>query len=151
MNLTLKVWRQRGPSDAGHFEAYDAPGITEDMSFIEMLDVVNEQLIHSGREAIAFDHELTRLEQTVNRLRSKQERSECACECEHARVACAERVVLAGRDPGAPRLPEIQNPGPAVCTVNPKADRAPNGLGARAELTKELAQVPDHLERRDCF
>ena len=46
-----------GPSDAGHFEAYDAPGITEDMSFLEMLDVVNEQLIHSGREAIAFDHD----------------------------------------------------------------------------------------------
>jgi succinate dehydrogenase / fumarate reductase iron-sulfur subunit len=57
MNLTLRVWRQSGPSDRGHFEDYDAPGITEDMSFLEMLDVVNEQLIASGREPIAFDHD----------------------------------------------------------------------------------------------
>ena len=55
MNLTLKVWRQKGPEDAGHFETYRPKGIVEDMSFLEMLDVVNEELIEAGKEPIAFD------------------------------------------------------------------------------------------------
>lgn len=55
MNLTLKVWRQDGPSDGGRFETYQATGIKDDMSFLEMLDVVNERLIEDGREPIAFD------------------------------------------------------------------------------------------------
>jgi succinate dehydrogenase / fumarate reductase iron-sulfur subunit len=57
MNLTLRVWRQDGPSAQGRFEDYDAPNITDDMSFLEMLDVVNESLIAAGREPIAFDHD----------------------------------------------------------------------------------------------
>ena len=57
MNVTLRVWRQDGPQDRGHFEDYDAHGITPDMSFLEMLDVVNERLIESGREPISFDHD----------------------------------------------------------------------------------------------
>ena len=55
MNLTLKVWRQDGPQDPGHFETYDAPEITGEMSFLEMLDVVNERLIEAGTEPITFD------------------------------------------------------------------------------------------------
>lgn len=55
LNLTLKVWRQTNAADAGHFETYPAHGIDEDMSFLEMLDVVNEGLIESGREPVAFD------------------------------------------------------------------------------------------------
>jgi succinate dehydrogenase / fumarate reductase, iron-sulfur subunit len=55
VNLTLKVWRQDGPQDPGHFETYDAPDINDEMSFLEMLDIVNERLIEAGREPITFD------------------------------------------------------------------------------------------------
>jgi succinate dehydrogenase / fumarate reductase, iron-sulfur subunit len=55
MDLTLKVWRQDGPDKPGRFETYDAPGIEEHASFLEMLDIVNERLIEEGREPIAFD------------------------------------------------------------------------------------------------
>ena len=55
MNLTLKVWRQNDANDAGRFETYQAGDVIEDMSFLEMLDVVNEGLIADGREPIAFD------------------------------------------------------------------------------------------------
>jgi succinate dehydrogenase / fumarate reductase iron-sulfur subunit len=55
MDLTLKVWRQATASVPGAFETYPAKGIIPDMSFLEMLDVVNEDLIAQGREPIAFD------------------------------------------------------------------------------------------------
>jgi succinate dehydrogenase / fumarate reductase iron-sulfur subunit len=57
MNLTLYVWRQKGPSDRGRMERYQAREISEHMSFLEMLDVVNEDLIAWGQEPIAFDHD----------------------------------------------------------------------------------------------
>lgn len=57
LSLILKVWRQSGPKDAGRFETYEAPEVNEDMSFLEMLDVVNENLIAEDREPIAFDHD----------------------------------------------------------------------------------------------
>jgi succinate dehydrogenase / fumarate reductase, iron-sulfur subunit len=57
MNLTLQVWRQPGPGQEGKFETYPAPDISPDMSFLEMLDVVNERLISEGTEPIAFDHD----------------------------------------------------------------------------------------------
>jgi succinate dehydrogenase / fumarate reductase, iron-sulfur subunit len=57
MHLTLQVWRQDGPNSEGRFETYDAPGISEDMSFLEMLDVVNERLVTDGQEPITFDHD----------------------------------------------------------------------------------------------
>ena len=55
MNFTLKVWRQKNASDAGRFETCQATNIVADMSFLEMLDVVNESLTTEGREPIAFD------------------------------------------------------------------------------------------------
>jgi succinate dehydrogenase / fumarate reductase, iron-sulfur subunit len=55
MDLTLKVWRQESPDAPGRFETYEARGISEDASFLEMLDLVNERLIEEGREPIAFD------------------------------------------------------------------------------------------------
>jgi succinate dehydrogenase iron-sulfur subunit len=55
MNLTLKVWRQKNPETLGRFETYQAEGVLEDMSFLEMLDVVNEGLLERGQEPIAFD------------------------------------------------------------------------------------------------
>jgi succinate dehydrogenase / fumarate reductase, iron-sulfur subunit len=57
MDLTLHVWRQAGPDVEGRFETYQATGISEHMSFLEMLDVVNERLIEEGKEPIAFDHD----------------------------------------------------------------------------------------------
>ena len=55
MNLTLKVWRQKNEQAQGRFETYEAKDVLEDMSFLEMLDVVNEGLLERGQEPIAFD------------------------------------------------------------------------------------------------
>src|SRR5690348_8122593 len=55
MNLTLHVWRQAGPREKGRFEQYQATNVSPDMSFLEMLDVVNEELTSRGQEPIAFD------------------------------------------------------------------------------------------------
>ncbi len=57
MRLTLKVWRQKGPSAAGEFVTYDHPDVSEHMSFLEMLDVLNQKLIERGDEPVAFDHD----------------------------------------------------------------------------------------------
>jgi succinate dehydrogenase / fumarate reductase, iron-sulfur subunit len=57
MKLNLKVWRQPGPSAEGRFEDYVADGVSPDMSFLEMLDLVNEGLLHKGQAPIAFDHD----------------------------------------------------------------------------------------------
>jgi succinate dehydrogenase / fumarate reductase iron-sulfur subunit len=57
MKLTLHVWRQKSRADAGRMETYPADHVDPDMSFLEMLDVVNEGLILSGQEPIAFDHD----------------------------------------------------------------------------------------------
>ena len=57
LNLTLKVWRQAGPSARGAFEEYAARDVSTEMSFLEMLDVVNERLITTGKDPIAFDHD----------------------------------------------------------------------------------------------
>jgi len=57
INLTLNVWRQKNNTSKGRFESYDAKDISTDMSFLEMLDVVNEQLTLKGKEPIAFDHD----------------------------------------------------------------------------------------------
>jgi succinate dehydrogenase / fumarate reductase iron-sulfur subunit len=57
MNLTLHVWRQAGPDTEGKLETYEAKDISPEMSFLEMLDVVNERLITGGQRPIAFDHD----------------------------------------------------------------------------------------------
>ena len=57
MNLRLRVWRQKSASEQGRMVEYDAPDISPDMSFLEMLDVVNERLTEAGDEPIAFDHD----------------------------------------------------------------------------------------------
>ena len=57
MNLTLKVWRQKSKNDQGRFEILQAKNISSEMSFLEMFDVVNEELINEGKEPIAFDHD----------------------------------------------------------------------------------------------
>jgi succinate dehydrogenase / fumarate reductase iron-sulfur subunit len=57
MNLTLKVWRQKDAKDKGGFKTYQVSGISSEMSFLEMFDVLNERLIHEGEEPITFDHD----------------------------------------------------------------------------------------------
>jgi succinate dehydrogenase / fumarate reductase iron-sulfur subunit len=57
MNLTLYVWRQKDANDKGRLVQYQASEISEHMSFLEMLDVVNEDLLKKGDEPIAFDHD----------------------------------------------------------------------------------------------
>ncbi len=57
MHVKLHVWRQAGPDAPGTMETYDAPDISEEMSFLEMLDIVNERLNAEGREPIAFEHD----------------------------------------------------------------------------------------------
>lgn len=57
MNLTLFAWRQKRAGEQGKLEQYEAKNISPDMSFLEMLDVVNEDLIKNGKEPIAFDHD----------------------------------------------------------------------------------------------
>jgi succinate dehydrogenase / fumarate reductase iron-sulfur subunit len=57
INLTLKVWRQKDSEDKGGFKTYSSRDISTDMSFLEMIDVINEQLTLNGEDAIAFDHD----------------------------------------------------------------------------------------------
>jgi len=57
MKLTLKIWRQKTTTAAGRFVSYQVDGVTADMSFLEMLDVLNEQLIERGEEPVAFEHD----------------------------------------------------------------------------------------------
>jgi len=57
MKLTLKIWRQAGPEAKGKMETYPVNDISPDMSFLEMLDVLNETLVNKGEEPIAFDHD----------------------------------------------------------------------------------------------
>jgi succinate dehydrogenase / fumarate reductase iron-sulfur subunit len=57
MNITVRVWRQAGPDASGGLVNYAVSEVTEDMSFLEMLDILNEQLILAGDEPVAFDHD----------------------------------------------------------------------------------------------
>ena len=57
MKLTLKVWRQKNAQAPGRFETYEHPDVNEHMSFLEMLDVLNQRLIEEGTDPIAFDHD----------------------------------------------------------------------------------------------
>lgn len=57
LNLTLKIWRQKTPQDSGHFETYQLDNINPDMSFLEMLDVLNQKLIKENVDPVSFDHD----------------------------------------------------------------------------------------------
>lgn len=57
MNLNLKIWKQAGPKDKGSFMEYQAKDISADMSFLEMMDVVNDDLVKKGQEPVEFDHD----------------------------------------------------------------------------------------------
>lgn len=57
INITVKVWRQNGPKEKGHFETYELKNVSQGNSFLEMLDILNEQLINEGKTPVAFDHD----------------------------------------------------------------------------------------------
>lgn len=57
LHLTLKIWRQADPSSTGELKTYDVPGISEEMSFLEMLDILNDRLNDLGEEPVAFEHD----------------------------------------------------------------------------------------------
>src|SRR5512137_2056198 len=57
MNLTLFIWRQKGPDDPGRLERHEAREVSPEMSFLEMLDVLNDDLVLRGQEPVAFDHD----------------------------------------------------------------------------------------------
>ncbi|WP_051203168.1 succinate dehydrogenase/fumarate reductase iron-sulfur subunit [Hugenholtzia roseola] len=56
-NYTLKVWRQKNNNDKGKFETYKIDNVSSDMSFLEMIDLLNEKLVHEGKEPVVFDHD----------------------------------------------------------------------------------------------
>ena len=57
ISFTIKYWKQNGPKDAGHFEQREMKNIPDDTSFLEMLDILNEELINDGKEPFVFDHD----------------------------------------------------------------------------------------------
>ena len=57
MNITLQVWRQDGPGAKGDFETYQVTDVSAEMSFLEMLDLLNDRLTNQGEEPVAFDHD----------------------------------------------------------------------------------------------
>ena len=57
ISFTVKYWKQNGPKDAGHFEQREMKNIPDDTSFLEMLDILNEELINDGQEPFVFDHD----------------------------------------------------------------------------------------------
>ncbi len=57
LNLTLKIWRQKNNKTKGQFESYKLSDVSTDSSFLEMLDILNEQLINNGQDPVAFDHD----------------------------------------------------------------------------------------------
>src|SRR5438094_10679265 len=57
MRIILHIWRQRNASDKGRMVRYEVPNVSEHMSFLEMLDVLNEDLIAKGEDPVAFDHD----------------------------------------------------------------------------------------------
>jgi len=57
MKLNLKIWRQNGPQDKGEMKTYPIDGVDGDMSFLEMMDMLNNQLVESGESPVAFDHD----------------------------------------------------------------------------------------------
>ena len=57
MDIKLKIWRQKNAEDKGGFETYALAGVSPDMSFLEMMDVLNEQLLHEGQDPVMFDND----------------------------------------------------------------------------------------------
>jgi succinate dehydrogenase iron-sulfur subunit len=99
VRLNLKIWRQTGPTAKGRLEDYTADRVSPDMSFLEMLDVVNEGLIRLGKDAIAFDSDCREgicgmCSLVVNGIAHGPDRGTTVCQLHMRRFKDADRVVL---------------------------------------------------------
>ena len=74
ISFTIKYWKQNGPQDQGHFDTHEMKNIPDDTSFLEMLDILNEELIAGGEEPFVFDHDVFTLHQ---RNTSWKDRTRC--------------------------------------------------------------------------
>ena len=119
MNLTLRVWRQASPSAQGRLVDYRAANISPDMSFLEMLDVVNEGLIKKGEDAIAFDSDCREgicgmCSLVVNGIPHGPDRGTTVCQLHMRRFKDGDTVTVEpwrGRASGAPAGPAAAAPG----------------------------------------
>ena len=114
LNLTLKVWRQDGPNAAGHFETYEARGIADDASFLEMLDVVNERLIGENKEPITFESDCREgicgtCGLTINGIPHGKEKGTATCQLHMRKFNDGDHIAIepfrAHACPISPRLP----------------------------------------------
>jgi len=99
MNLILHVWRQKGPNGKGHLEQYEAKDVSPDMSFLEMLDEVNEDLIKKGIEPIEFDHDCREgicgtCSQVINGIPHGPEREITTCQLHMRRFKDGDQIYI---------------------------------------------------------
>ncbi len=99
MNLILHVWRQKGPNDKGRLEQYEAKDVSPDMSFLEMLDEVNEDLIAKGVEPIEFDHDCREgicgtCSQVINGIPHGPEREITTCQLHMRRFQDGDQIYI---------------------------------------------------------
>lgn len=85
LNLTLRIWRQKNRHSAGQFETYQLSDVSEDSSFLEMIDILSEQLVADGNEPIAFDHDCREgicgmCSMTINGMAHGPENGTTACQ-----------------------------------------------------------------------
>src|SRR5260221_9132428 len=113
MRLALKIWRQSGPTAAGRLVGYAADHVSPDMSFLEMLDVINEGLVKNGEDAIAFDSDCREgicgmCSLVVNGVPHGPDRGTTVCQLHMRRVQDGDKnPVGAGRAKGVPGGKEV--------------------------------------------
>jgi len=99
LNLTLKVWRQDGPDAQGRFETYEARGIADDASFLEMLDVVNERLIGESKEPITFESDCREgicgtCSLTINGMPHGKEKGTATCQLHMRKFSDGDHITI---------------------------------------------------------
>ena len=98
-DITLKIWRQEGPGDAGRFETYKVDEISDEASFLEMLDYLNERLISEGQQAIVFDHDCREgicgtCSLMINGQAHGPERSTATCQLHMRKFSSGAQIVI---------------------------------------------------------
>ncbi len=99
MKLKLKVWRQKNSKDKGKFEEYELENVSEDSSFLEMLDILSEELIQKGEEPIAFDHDCREgicgmCSMTINGTPHGPEKATTACQLHMRHFSDGETITI---------------------------------------------------------